>query len=313
MSILPSKTLTILFGLLILPRAALAVNFSDVPTNAWFATPIQAVAEGGIMQGYRDTAGNLTGKFGPADAVTRAQFLKMVAVMMVDRYTFDRTTVVGGEFWFRTYRDIVSARDPELNQILPLSDAELSLPIQRHEAAGLLLLALGNYQSPMVVEGYPTFSDVLIGTPHSHAIAELEFRGVISGDSDTGKFNPYRTLNRAEAAKMLVQTANAYQKPLGLRNDHTASSYESSRTATDEQSCLDQGGTWKRGGLFPQPFCNFPHADGGKACTDNDECKGDCISSNRDATSGTCTAWVTYFGCFGTLENGTVGRILCRD
>ncbi|MEK7137433.1 MAG: S-layer homology domain-containing protein, partial [Patescibacteria group bacterium] len=53
------------------------VVFSDVPEDAWFSTYVQQAAEAGIVSGYRDMQGNLTGKFGPGDPVTIAQALKI--------------------------------------------------------------------------------------------------------------------------------------------------------------------------------------------------------------------------------------------
>jgi hypothetical protein len=98
-----------------------------------------------------------------------------------------------------------------------LSQISISLhqPILRHEAAGLIHLALGNYNVPKTWELYPQFSDVTRTTPNAFAIAELRGFGVVNGDDGTGLFHPYRTLNRAEAAAMLVRTAASYQTPLG--------------------------------------------------------------------------------------------------
>ncbi|MSU74849.1 S-layer homology domain-containing protein [Candidatus Kaiserbacteria bacterium] len=195
------------------------MGLSDVPENAWFGAHVKAVSRAGIMQGYRDSRGWLTGKFGAANAVTRAEFLKMVAVMMVNRYDFDRTVVPTGARWYANYLAVVETKDPQLTEIMPIDDASLSQPILRHEAAGLLHLSLGNYPKNGVTADmwsqYQLFSDVTKDSPNAYAIAELKFYGVLSGDGSTGQFSPLRTLNRAEAAKMLVVTASAYQTPLG--------------------------------------------------------------------------------------------------
>lgn len=171
------------------------------------------------MQGYRDSRGWLTGEFGAATAVTRAEFLKMVAVMMVNRYDFDRTVVPTGDRWYANYLAVIETKDPQLSDIMPIADASLRQPILRHEAAGLLHLSLGNnVQNGITADmwrQYELFSDVTKDSPNAYAIAELKFYGVLSGDGDSGKFSPMRTLNRAEAAKMLVVTASAYQTPLG--------------------------------------------------------------------------------------------------
>jgi hypothetical protein len=52
-------------------------SFSDVASSAWYYQYVETAAKTGIVGGYKDAAGNLTGKFGPGDSVTREQFAKM--------------------------------------------------------------------------------------------------------------------------------------------------------------------------------------------------------------------------------------------
>ncbi len=272
----------------------------DVSTDAWYADDVKAVAETGIMQGYRNSAGELTGEFGPANPVTRAEFLKMVAVMMIFRYTFDRTTVVIDDPWYQIYLDIVQLEDPELSHVMPIDHASLNQPILRQEAAGLLHLSLGNYGLPLVEGGYPHFPDVDAETPSYKAIAELEYYGVIIGDGETKMFNPFRTLNRAEAAKMLVTTSKSYQTPLG---DFTI------RLRAD---CESSGGTWKQWFMLPRGSCNYPTLDAGKACSDSDQCETKCIADEEGI--GKCNEW-RYLpgGCYSFVEDGKEQPMMCID
>lgn len=57
-------------------------SFSDVAPGAWYYQYVETAAKNGVVSGYKDTAGNLTGKFGPGDAVTREQFAKMATNAM---------------------------------------------------------------------------------------------------------------------------------------------------------------------------------------------------------------------------------------
>lgn len=195
--------------------AGQTVVFSDVPAKAWYAPRVQAAVEAGVMQGYRDSQGKLTGKFGPANPVTRAEFLKMIAMMMINRYTFDRSTTPSGEYWYIPYLNIVKSKDPNLIDIIPVDDTSMQQPILRHEAAGLLHLGLGDYDQPLPYADPSPFPDVSGDTPNATAITELHIYGAVAGEGTTGRFFPFRTLNRAEAAALLAKTASAYQTPLG--------------------------------------------------------------------------------------------------
>jgi len=53
-----------------------APSFTDVPKDAWFYPYVATVTKANLMSGYKDANGNSTGKFGPADMVTRAQAAK---------------------------------------------------------------------------------------------------------------------------------------------------------------------------------------------------------------------------------------------
>lgn len=52
--------------------------FKDVSLEVWYTPYVMAANEWGVVQGYRDASGELTGRFGPNDRVTRAQIAKMI-------------------------------------------------------------------------------------------------------------------------------------------------------------------------------------------------------------------------------------------
>ncbi len=53
-------------------------TFDDVPTDAWFYDYVEAAVAEGIVSGYTDANGNLTGQFGPGDTVNRAAATKIL-------------------------------------------------------------------------------------------------------------------------------------------------------------------------------------------------------------------------------------------
>ena len=53
-------------------------GFTDVEEDAWYASYVNTAAKLGIVEGYTDEEGELTGEYGPSDYITRAAFAKMV-------------------------------------------------------------------------------------------------------------------------------------------------------------------------------------------------------------------------------------------
>lgn len=87
---------------------------------------------------------------------------------------------------------------------------------------------------------------------------------------------------------------------------------------TDKAACEASGGSWTRQGRMQAYMCVTGYADAGKACTDGDQCQGDCRLSPEDRpTSGTatgqCQANSVPFGCFTRVENGRAAQTLCVD
>jgi hypothetical protein len=71
---------TVLQAYKINPQPATGTGFTDVPATMQMAASIEQARADGIVSGYNDDDGNPTGFFGPDDAVTRAEFAKMVVL-----------------------------------------------------------------------------------------------------------------------------------------------------------------------------------------------------------------------------------------
>ena len=69
-------------------RWAKGSMFTDVQLRTMYASAIETAAGDGIVGGYIDENGELTGAFGPADPVTRAQVAKIL-VTGIDTYRLD--------------------------------------------------------------------------------------------------------------------------------------------------------------------------------------------------------------------------------
>lgn len=56
--------------------------FTDVSASVQFASAIDTAARDGLISGYSDARGNLTGLFGPGDPVKRAEIAKIVSLAL---------------------------------------------------------------------------------------------------------------------------------------------------------------------------------------------------------------------------------------
>jgi hypothetical protein len=87
-----------------LPEVA---SFTDVPKTLWSFESVETAKANGVVNGYSDSNGALTGKFGPTDTVTRAQFAKMVVEAFdLPMYTPDSPTfpdVMDTNAWYYEY------------------------------------------------------------------------------------------------------------------------------------------------------------------------------------------------------------------
>jgi len=81
-------------------------TFDDVPANAWYYDYVEAAVQLGIVAGYTDARGNLTGKFGPSDTLNRAAATKI----LVNAFSVETTLSPASAFsdvksgaWFYDY------------------------------------------------------------------------------------------------------------------------------------------------------------------------------------------------------------------
>ncbi|RZJ96375.1 MAG: hypothetical protein EON88_07915 [Brevundimonas sp.] len=126
------------------------------------------------------------------------------------------------------------------------------------------------------------------------------------------------------AASLLLATActpmPGAQAPAAPDQAPSTETAQAPATQTpDAAACAARGGEIRRVGRMQSEQCVILYSDGGKACTDGDQCQGDCrVEGNtpikdRDNAAGVCTADSNRFGCFTTIEDGKAGATLCVD
>lgn len=185
-------------------------TFADVPFDSWFHTYVQAVAEWKIAEGYRDAAGRLTGNFGPADAVTVAQALKISLVSAkVDITRCPAGVRHPGASGHWAYAYVACAEERHM-RLFEADFPVLDRPATRAEVLTLLFDAFGEDVPPF----HASFEDS-VGHRYEADIAYANFRGVVSGDTDwqgnpLGTFRPNEPINRAEVAKIIVEQLRAF-------------------------------------------------------------------------------------------------------
>lgn len=201
-----------LLTLLALPASSFAVHFTDVPAGAWFATHVESAASLGIVSGYTDAQGRLTGKFGPLDQVTIGQALKMA----VESAEYDPSlfgSVESGAHWAQRYRNVLIATDSFLEQH---GIDNLDRPATRAEVAQIVT-------DLFVFRGFPSivdreYVDVYGEHPYGGGINAMTSLDIMVGDGRAvhclsgictkTTFRPEDPITRAEAVKVIM-TARA--------------------------------------------------------------------------------------------------------
>ena len=190
------------------------VTFRDVPRTSWFAPYVRAIAEQGIVSGYRDESGTPTGEFGPADNVTIEQMAKvMLYASGNDIQTCQGTPLnqTASGSWSASF---ISCS--EKLQWLVYSDgsADVHRPATRSEVIATLLQAFGKKTPERTGD---SFSDVTLTTLYGASIEQAKRDGIVSGytDSDgnpTNTFGPEDPVTRAEFAKIVTGGMQVYKK-----------------------------------------------------------------------------------------------------
>ncbi|MBI1812436.1 S-layer homology domain-containing protein [Candidatus Peregrinibacteria bacterium] len=182
------------------------VIFDDVPRDAWFAPFVYKVTRFGIMSGYRDASGNLTGHFGSSAPVTLAELAKITHSVLgidEDEYSGIPDNPSARAKWYSNYVVSAEKRDWRI-----YSDPTLSLdrPATRAE---ILVTLLQVMDTPLQWPKGSVFKDVTRRTRYASAVETAAAMGFVSGKANasgkqTGFFGPEEPVTRAEFSKILT-------------------------------------------------------------------------------------------------------------
>lgn len=88
-------------------------------------------------------------------------------------------------------------------------------------------------------------------------------------------------------------------------------------TTIDRAACATKGGIVKPQGVGGFGFCAVPYPDAGQACSEKNDCAGNCIApdgaSKGQRAIGRCQATNAWEGCDATVDRGIVSETFCRD
>lgn len=182
------------------------VVFQDTPIDQWYATYVHTALKTGVMSGYKDASGNLTGEFGPGNNVTMAELLK-IAHELADIDEFSTSGRSHNESargtWFEKY--LTSA---ENLYWLAYQDSRMDLgrSATRAEVVVTLMQAL---EIPRQWATGDLFTDIQRSTKYASSIETAALDGLVDGYDD-GSFKPNNPINRAEIAKIISNAIGVY-------------------------------------------------------------------------------------------------------
>lgn len=191
------------------------VTLRDVPLKEWFAPYIRAIAELGLVSGYRDASGMPTGAFGPADSVTLEQVAKVIVLASgVDATScpLPSRNVSASGSWSASY---VSCAERGEWAVFADPSTDVRRPATREEVVMTVLQAF--HREFDVDTASLAFSDVEKTSAYAPAVARAAADGVVSGYTDaegnlTGTFGPTNHVTRAEFSKIVTIALQLYSR-----------------------------------------------------------------------------------------------------
>lgn len=174
-------------------------GFSDVNESAWYGVQQTGVIKSVCMLGIMEGTGN--NRFQPNDAITRAEAIKMAAVVHDLHQGGTGKLAAGSTPWYHDFLNYALA-----NEIICPNDFSVyDIPATRAEMAALFAACLPQTEFTPSAQAV-TPPDVSASTPHAAAIWQLYRSGILVGDIGAHTFRPNDSITRAEAAAIIVRT-----------------------------------------------------------------------------------------------------------
>ena len=189
-----------------------AVSFSDVKPGQWFYNDVMILTSKGIIKGVT-TPVNGVGKYDPQGTVTLGQFLAISTRLVAKEHIKE---IPNAKHWAEAnYHTAVESGLIQSGDF-GSSAAWLDSPISREDTAYILVnIAKANGETLEVKSGIKNnIGDYgQIAAIRKEAVEKAYSNGLLAGD-DTGKFNPKKSLTRAEVATVFCRVMNYIERPV---------------------------------------------------------------------------------------------------
>ena len=176
------------------------VKFKDTGLGEnWFDGYVTGARQDGIVSGYKDAKGNLTGEYGPGNNVTKAEALKM-ALEAAGKGVASGAPQDGSAQgqWYEGYVKKAEELGFEIIQ-----EGGWNEPADRETVAVLVSQAFDLGGESYEVDNTNFFPDVSANDSHAGYLQAVKDREIFTGDSGSGKFRGEDGINRAEVAKVM--------------------------------------------------------------------------------------------------------------
>ncbi len=180
--------------------------FQDVKSDDWFNVYVSSLAEWGIVSGYKNAAGELTGFFQPGNLVTVAEVLKMTEeAAKIDKSTCPAPAAHPAALTHWSSVFVGCAEGLNVRLLAASSNLPLDRPATRAEVLTIVHDVFGQKPSPV----FAPFSDTR-DHPLEADIGLAVLEGIVGGDKNAdgtpaGTFRPDAPINRAEVSKIVYE------------------------------------------------------------------------------------------------------------
>lgn len=176
-------------------------EFSDVSADAWYYEYVSLCSTYNIILGYDD------GTFRPDDNLKVGEFLKLIT-MIAELWITDSDTSV---HWAQPYYKVLNDAGVLEGANFSLTYDDMEADITRYEMANIIRNLVFNVygENAVVLEDAETYIGdySLIPMAYLSAVEQTYGKGILSGVNDEGSFGGDGYLTRAQAAKVIVNTA----------------------------------------------------------------------------------------------------------
>lgn len=174
-----------------------ASRFADLAEAAWAKDYIEALADRGILSGVDEK------RFLPNEAVTREQFVKMIAEAM--QLSADSATTefsdVRPDAWYAPY--VAAAQQHGIIGGITEELFGVGAAVSRQDMCVILQRVLSAKGISATADGAEAFADASAIAPYAReAVGQMKALGIVNGLEDN-TFAPLSYMSRAQAAKVL--------------------------------------------------------------------------------------------------------------